>query len=137
MRQIIDFFVRNKNFILFLSLFSFSLILIFSNSRYTGMDRIGDQKFVSIGLNLMSMNMSMDKLMFFLGKKIYFEDPKNKIGAMSPNTKNNSPIVFMTNYKTNNNFNFRLYTGLRSKDERVLLGGADISKKYKSFITDK
>ena len=34
MRQIIDFFVRNKNFILFLSLFSFSLILIFSNSRY-------------------------------------------------------------------------------------------------------
>ena len=107
--------------------------IIFSNSRYTGMDRIGDQKFVSIGLNLMSMNMSMDKLMFFLGKKIYFEDPKNKIGAMSPNTKNNSPIVFMTNYKTNNNFNFRLYTGLRSKDERVLLGGADISKKYKKM----
>ena len=34
MRQIIDFFVRNKNFILFLSLFSFSLLLIFSNSRY-------------------------------------------------------------------------------------------------------
>ena len=34
MRQIIDFFVRNKNFILFLSLFSFSLILIFSNSRF-------------------------------------------------------------------------------------------------------
>lgn len=34
MRQIIDFFVRNKHFILFLSLFSFSLILIFSNSRY-------------------------------------------------------------------------------------------------------
>ena len=34
MRQIIDFFVRNKNFILFLTLFSFSLILIFSNSRY-------------------------------------------------------------------------------------------------------
>ena len=107
--------------------------IIFSNSRYTGMDRIGDQKFVSIGLNLMSMNMSMDKLMFFLGKKIYFEDPKNRIGAMSPNTKNNSPIVFMTNYKTNNNFNFRLYTGLRSKDERVLLGGADISKKYKKM----
>jgi lipopolysaccharide assembly outer membrane protein LptD (OstA) len=52
---------------------------------------------------------------------------------MSPNTKNNSPIVFMTNYKTNNNFNFRLYTGLRSKDERVLLGGADISKKYKKM----
>jgi rod shape-determining protein MreC len=34
MRQIIDFFVRNKNFILFLSLLSFSLILIFSNSKY-------------------------------------------------------------------------------------------------------
>ena len=34
MRQIIDFFVRNKNFILFLTLFSFSLIMIFSNSSY-------------------------------------------------------------------------------------------------------
>ena len=34
MRQIIDFFVRNKNFILFLSLLLISLILIFSNSKY-------------------------------------------------------------------------------------------------------
>ena len=34
MRQIIDFFVRNKNFILFLNLFCISLILIFSNSKY-------------------------------------------------------------------------------------------------------
>jgi len=34
MRQIIDFFVRNKNFILFLTLFSFSLIMIFSNSSF-------------------------------------------------------------------------------------------------------
>ena len=107
--------------------------IIFSNNRYTGMDRIGDQKFASIGLNLMSMNTSMDKLMLFIGKKIYFEDPKNKIGVIYPNTKNNSPVVFMTNYKTNNHFNFRLYTGLRTKDDRILLGGADISKKYKNL----
>ena len=107
--------------------------IIFSNNRFTGMDRIGDQKFVSVGLNIMSMNSNKDNLMFFVGKKIYLENPVNKIGGISPNSKDNSPIALMTNYKTHNNFNFRLYTGLREKDDRVLLGGADISKEYKNL----
>ena len=107
--------------------------IIFSNNRFTGMDRIGDQKFVSVGLNIMSMNSNKDNLMFFVGKKIYLENPINKIGGISPNSKDNSPIAIMTNYKTHNNFNFRLYTGLREKDDRVLLGGADISKEYKNL----
>ena len=107
--------------------------IIFSNNRFTGMDRIGDQKFVSIGLKIMSMNSKKDNLMFFVGKKIYLENPINKIGSSSPNTKNNSPIILSSNYKTHNDFNFRLYTGLRVKDDKVLFGGADISKEYKNL----
>ncbi|MCH1547295.1 MAG: rod shape-determining protein MreC, partial [Flavobacteriaceae bacterium] len=34
MRQIIDFFVRNKNFILFIFLFSVSLTLLFTSSNF-------------------------------------------------------------------------------------------------------
>ena len=82
MRQIIDFFVRNKNFILFLSLFSFSLILIFSNSRYhnslvlnstnslTG--RIFETtNFISSYLNLKNENESLNKENTELKKLIY------------------------------------------------------------------
>jgi len=81
----------------------------------------------------MSMNSKKDNLMFFVGKKIYLENPINKIGSSSPNTKNNSPIILSSNYKTHNDFNFRLYTGLRVKDDKVLFGGADISKEYKNL----
>ena len=82
MRQIIDFFVRNKHFILFLSLFSFSLILIFSNSRYHNSLVLNSTNsltgkifettnFISSYLNLKNENESLNEENTELKKLIY------------------------------------------------------------------
>ena len=82
MRLIIDFFVRNKNFILFLSLFSLSLFLIFSNNSYhnslflNSTNRISGKIFettnyISSYLNLKNENESLNKENTQLKKLLY------------------------------------------------------------------
>ena len=112
MRQIIDFFVRNKNFILFLSLFSFSLILIFSNSRYhnslvlnstnslTG--RIFETtNFISSYLNLKNENESLNKENTEL-KKLIYNYSKSTIDGVKYEVFNSK--VIKNSYSLNNNY---------------------------------
>ena len=112
MRQIIDFFVRNKNFILFLSLFSFSLILIFSNSRYhnslvlnstnslTG--RIFETtNFISSYLNLKNENESLNKENTEL-KKLIYNYSKATIDGVKYEVFNSK--VIKNSYSRNNNY---------------------------------
>ena len=112
MRQIIDFFVRNKNFILFLSLFSFSLILIFSNSRYhnslvlnstnslTG--RIFETtNFISSYLNLKNENESLNKENTEL-KKLIYNYSKETIDGVKYEVFNSK--VIKNSYSLNNNY---------------------------------
>lgn len=112
MRQIIDFFVRNKNFILFLSLFSFSLILIFSNSRYhnslvlnstnslTG--RIFETtNFISSYLNLKNENKSLNEENTEL-KKIIYNYSKETIDGVKYEVFNSK--VIKNSYSLNNNY---------------------------------
>ena len=112
MRQIIDFFVRNKNFILFLSLFSFSLILIFSNSRYhnslvlnstnslTG--RIFETtNFISSYLNLKNENKSLNEENTEL-KKLIYNYSKSTIDGVKYEVFNSK--VIKNSYSRNNNY---------------------------------
>lgn len=112
MRQIIDFFVRNKNFILFLSLFSFSLILIFSNSRYhnslvlnstnslTG--RIFETtNFISSYLNLKNENESLNEENTEL-KKLIYNYSKSTIDGVKYEVFNSK--VIKNSYSRNNNY---------------------------------
>ena len=112
MRQIIDFFVRNKNFILFLSLFSFSLILIFSNSRYhnslvlnstnslTG--RIFEtSNFISSYLNLKNENESLNEENTEL-KKLIYNYSKSTIDGVKYEVFNSK--VIKNSYSRNNNY---------------------------------
>lgn len=112
MRQIIDFFVRNKNFILFLSLFSFSLILIFSNSRYhnslvlnstnslTG--RIFETtNFISSYLNLKNENKSLNEENTEL-KKLIYNYSKETIDGVKYEVFNSK--VIKNSYSLNNNY---------------------------------
>ena len=112
MRQIIDFFVRNKNFILFLSLFSFSLILIFSNSRYhnslvlnstnslTG--RIFETtNFISSYLNLKNENKNLNEENTEL-KKLIYNYSKETIDGVKYEVFNSK--VIKNSYSLNNNY---------------------------------
>ncbi len=56
---------------------------LFNNRRFTGMDRIGDQKFYTLSIEYKKRKMGMDKFSFSLSKKYYLEKSKVKLGAMA------------------------------------------------------
>ena len=112
MRQIIDFFVRNKNFILFLSLFSFSLILIFSNSRYHNSLVLNSTNsltgkifettnFISSYLNLKNENESLNEENTEL-KKLIYNYSKSTIDGVKYEVFNSK--VIKNSYSRNNNY---------------------------------
>jgi rod shape-determining protein MreC len=112
MRQIIDFFVRNKHFILFLSLFSFSLILIFSNSRYHNSLVLNSTNsltgkifettnFISSYLNLKNENESLNKENTEL-KKLIYNYSKSTIDVVKYEVFNSK--VIKNSYSRNNNY---------------------------------
>ena len=112
MRQIIDFFVRNKNFILFLSLFSFSLILIFSNSRYHNSLVLNSTNsltgkifettnFISSYLNLKNENESLNEENTEL-KKLIYNYSKETIDGVKYEVFNSK--VIKNSYSLNNNY---------------------------------
>lgn len=112
MRQIIDFFVRNKNFILFLSLFCFSLILIFSNSRYhnslvlNSTNSISGNIFettssISSYFKLKSENESLNKENTYL-KKIIYNYPGTSNDSLKYEVFNSK--VIKNSYSLNNNY---------------------------------
>jgi rod shape-determining protein MreC len=112
MRQIIDFFVRNKHFILFLSLFSFSLILIFSNSRYHNSLVLNSTNsltgkifettnFISSYLNLKNENESLNKENTEL-KKLIYNYSKSTIDGVKYEVFNSK--VIKNSYSRNNNY---------------------------------
>ena len=112
MRQIIDFFVRNKHFILFLSLFSFSLILIFSNSRYHNSRVLNSTNslagkifettnFISVYLNLKNENESLNEENTEL-KKLIYNYSKSTVDDVKYEVFNSK--VIKNSYSLNNNY---------------------------------
>ena len=112
MRQIIDFFVRNKHFILFLSLFSFSLILIFSNSRYHNSLVLNSTNsltgkifettnFISSYLNLKNENESLNEENTEL-KKLIYNYSKSTVDDVKYEVFNSK--VIKNSYSLNNNY---------------------------------
>lgn len=112
MRQIIDFFVRNKHFILFLSLFSFSLILIFSNSRYHNSLVLNSTNsltgkifettnFISSYLNLKNENESLNEENTEL-KKLIYNYSKSTVGGVKYEVFKSK--VIKNSYSLNNNY---------------------------------
>jgi rod shape-determining protein MreC len=112
MRQIIDFFVRNKHFILFLSLFSFSLILIFSNSRYHNSLVLNSTNsltgkifettnFISSYLNLKNENESLNEENTEL-KKLLYNYSKSTVDGEKYEVFNSK--VIKNSYGLNNNY---------------------------------
>jgi rod shape-determining protein MreC len=112
MRQIIDFFVRNKHFILFLSLFSFSLILIFSNSRYHNSLVLNSTNsltgkifettnFISSYLNLKNENESLNEENTEL-KKLLYNYSKSTVDDVKYEVFKSK--VIKNSYSLNNNY---------------------------------
>ena len=140
MRQIIDYFVRNKNLILFLSLFSFSLILIFSNSNYhnslvlNSTNSLTGKIFETTNsiysyLNLKNENESLSKENTLLKKLIYnSKSVNNKLKYEVFSSK-----VIKNSYSYNNNY----LTINKGKVDSISEDMAVISKKGVVGVTDR
>ena len=123
---------------------------LFNNSRFSGLDRIGDQKFYTLGITYKTKKMGMDKFRFDISKKIYLKDRRVWVNPMMGQTDmssqmmtsnsmmksmNAEPIVLMASYMPKKNTMLMMYSGLNKKNDSILLGGANLktSNKYGSY----
>ena len=118
MRQIIDFFVRNKNFILFIFLFSVSLTLLFTSSNFHKSYFLNSTNLISG--NIYEFNESI-KDYFNLGKineDLSLENQSLRESLYNLNLKNQQYNVFnarviKNSYSLTNNY---LTINLGTKD---------------------
>lgn len=123
---------------------------LFNNSRFSGLDRIGDQNFYTIGITYTTKKMGMDKLRLDVSKKIYLRDRRVWVNPMMHQAEvseqmpshnpmmmgmNAEPIVFMASYMPKKNTMLMMYSGLDKKNNSILLGGTNMktTNKYGSF----
>ena len=64
---------------------------LFVNRRFSGMDRVGDQKFYTLSMKYSKFHMNMEKLQISISKKYYLKDRKLFLSSMSNHT--NSMIL--------------------------------------------
>ena len=123
---------------------------LFNNSRFSGLDRIGDQKFYTLGITYRTKKMGMDKFRFDISKKVYLIDRRVWVNPMIDQADMNSqmmsnssmignmhaePIVLMASYMPKKNTMLMMYGGLNKKNNSILLGGANLktSNRYGSY----
>jgi len=58
---------------------------LFNTERFSGMDRIGDQKFYTLSFEYKKRKMNMDKISLTVSKKFYLEDRKVWLDDMHMN----------------------------------------------------
>ena len=138
MRQIIDFFVRNKNFILFIFLFSVSLTLLFTSSNFHKSYFLNSTNLISG--NIYELNKSINDY-FNLSKineSLSLENKNLRESLYNLNKKNQEYKVFnariiKNSYSLNNNF---LTINIGNKDSIKTDMGV-VSSKGVIGITDR
>jgi len=111
-----------------------------NNYRFSGLDRIGDQKFYTLGLSYQKRVMGMRKLKLDISKKMYIQDRRVWIDPMmhganidssigmssSIKNMNSEPIIVMGSFMPKKNTMLMMYGGLNKKNDSLLLGGLNI-----------
>ena len=72
---------------------------LFNNLRFSGMDRIGDQKFYTLSLKYKKMIMGMEKLSVSVSKKYFLADRKVWMHPMLPGHSMSDPSTSMESIK--------------------------------------
>ena len=105
---------------------------LFNNERFVGMDRIGDQKFYTIGLRYQKIQMGMTKLNMSISQKTYFEDPKVhlKMGHMAMMGSKKGPIVFMSSWMPKMNQMLMGYAGYQNDKDQLMMAGLSYKAKF-------
>ena len=125
--------------------------VLFNNNRFSGMDRIGDQKFYTLSLQYKKYHMEMEKFQINISKKYYLKDRKvwmsemgQKSHGMSMNTVDGSgtismrgmsmdegPLMVMSNWMPNKNTMIMAYGGYSDATNDIRKAGVTYKQKIK------
>ena len=114
---------------------------IFNVSRFSGMDRIGDENFYSLGINYTKREMGRDKFSFEISKKYYLKDRKVSLSDLNMHSMNMSsmqmmslssdedPLMLMSKWMPNMNTMIMTYGSYHKDQKKFPMAG--ISAKHK------
>ncbi|MDA9033107.1 LPS assembly protein LptD [Gammaproteobacteria bacterium] len=109
---------------------------LFNNDRFSGMDRIGDQRFYTLSMRYKKMSLGHEKISLNLSKKYYTKDRKvwmphtnNSIEAM--NAKE-GPMFIVASWMPNKKTSIMGYGEYFKKNKKVPLGGITLNHKFNS-----
>lgn len=118
---------------------------LFSNERFSGMDRIGDQQFYTLSVKYKKIAMGMEKISLSLSKKYYLKDrniflnemidmPMNQMMDMSTSgmmdmPMSRGPLVIMGKWMPSMNTMIMGYGGYFN-NRKIPLAGISINQKF-------
>jgi LPS-assembly protein len=125
---------------------------LFSNLRFSGMDRIGDQKFYTLSLKYKKIQMGMEKVSLSISKKYFLDDRKvwirsmnsmsmgmsmaDSLMSMSMNqgsmgmSMDKGPIVMMGKWMPKKGTMIMAYGGYIKENKKVPLGGFTLNHNF-------
>ena len=109
---------------------------LFSNDRFSGMDRIGDQKFYTLNLKYKKFDENIQKLELSISKKYFFEDRRVSIRSRSnlldrSMTFDKGPLNLMAKWIPNTNTKLVAYAGYSNQNNKVQVGGITLKQEMK------
>ncbi len=118
---------------------------LFSNDRFSGMDRIGDQSFYTLSMEYKKMSMGHQKVSLNISKKYYLKDRKvwmpslmnhemsmSNMSSMDSMNANEGPLVVMSSWMPTMKTMIMGYGGYLKESEKVPLGGITVNHKFNS-----
>ena len=118
---------------------------LFSNDRFSGMDRIGDQSFYTLSMEYKKMSMGHQKVSLNISKKYYLKDRKvwmpslinhemsmGNMSSMDSMNVNEGPLVVMGSWMPSMKTMIMGYGGYLNESKKVPLGGITVNHKFNS-----
>ena len=112
--------------------------VLFNNDRFSGMDRIGDQKFYTLNLEYKKYHMEIEKFQINISKKYYLEDRKvwmnemnQKYGGMRGMSMDEEPLMVMSKWMPNMNTMIMTYGGYSDATNDIRKAGVTYKQKIK------
>ena len=113
---------------------------LFSNERFSGMDRIGDQKFYTLSVKYKKLEGSMEKFELTISKKIYLENRKLWLSPMNidsdykeVDSRHDGPVIGITKWMPNKNTTLTSYAGYLNGHSKVPMAGITFAQKIKEL----
>ena len=102
---------------------------VFQNGRFSGMDRIEDEKSHSLGFTYKVRDSSRDIFKFEMAKKYNHSKNRVNLTEMGISNPHANKIIMSSMWMPNKNNSIKIYGGYDYKDNKIHIGGMNFIKK--------